>query len=123
MIRTGLLLLAALTATASASEPVSGWPIAGANYDQEKMTALDQAVTDGTYKKINSVIVIRSGELLIERYYNGATRNQTHDPRSVGKTFAATILGIAIDDGYIESIDQRLGDFYDLNRYENYSDK
>lgn len=123
MIRTGLLLLAALTATASASEPVSGWPIADANYDQEKMTALDQAVTDGTYKKINSVIVIRSGELLIERYYNGATRNQTHDPRSVGKTFAATILGIAIDDGYIESIDQRLGDFYDLKRYENYSDK
>lgn len=102
---------------------VAGWPVADPNFDQEKIASLDQAVESGTYKKINSVIVIRDGRLLVERYYNGAERDSTHNPRSVGKTFTAAVLGIAIEEGYIESVDQPLSDFYDLAAFDNYSDK
>jgi len=92
-------------------------------FDQQRILALDEAIEADTYKDINSVVVLRNGELLVERYYNGAARDETHNPRSVGKTFAATILGIAIDEGYIESVDQPLSDFYDLERYDNFSSK
>ncbi len=120
---TTFLMLGACIFAANASEMVSGWPVADADFDQEKIAILDQAIEDDVYKKINSVIVIRDEHLLVERYYNGASRDSTHNPRSVGKTFTAAILGIAIDEGYIKSLDQPLGDFYNLDTYDNYSQK
>jgi CubicO group peptidase (beta-lactamase class C family) len=78
---------------------------------------------NNTYKQINSVIVIKNGKLLLEEYFNGAERNTTHDSRSVGKTFASAVMGIALKDGYIRSLDEPLSDFYDLKSYLNYSDK
>ena len=114
-----LLLLLANTACA---ETVEGWPVAVSGYDRERIAELDQAIDDNVYKQINSIVVIRDGELLLERYYNGATRDDTHNPRSVGKTVAASVLGIALAEGHIDSIDQPLSDFYDLEAYDNYSD-
>lgn len=102
---------------------INGWPVASSDYDREKIATLDNAIETGSYKDINSVIVIRHGQLLVERYYNGAERDSTHNPRSVGKTVTSAILGIAIEEGYIEGLDQPLGDFYDLANFDNYSDK
>jgi len=118
-----LAVLLPLVAASSVADTVSGWTVSESGYDREKIAALDSAIEKGTYQQINSVVVIRNGELLVERYYNGATREQTHDPRSVGKTVAATMLGIAIDEGHIDDVDQPLSDFYDLEAYDNYSDQ
>lgn len=101
---------------------VEGLDVAEADYDQDRIAALDLAINDDEFKHINAIIVLRNGELLIERYYNGATRDGTHNPRSVGKTVAATVLGIAIEEGHIESADQTLADFYDLGQFRNPSD-
>jgi len=116
-------VLSTATASFAVADTVMGWPVAQPDYDEDAIAALDKAIENETFRDINSVIVIRHGKLLIERYYNGASRTATHNPRSVGKTFAATVLGIAIDEGYISGIDQKLDAFYDLERYENYSDK
>lgn len=97
---------------ASTTEPLIAW-----------LEAMDKAVETGKFKKIKSVIVIRDGELLVERYYNGAGPDITHNPRSVGKTFLIPVLGIAMAEGYIKSLDQPLSDFYDLKAYEDYSAK
>lgn len=117
------LALIVLIDSTLAAETIGGFTVAAPEYDQQKIAALDAAIEADEYRRINSVIVVRDGELLVERYYNGAGREATHNPRSVGKTFAATVLGIAIEEGYIESVDQRLDEFYDLERYANYSDK
>ena len=117
------LVLAAPCPATSAVDPVTGWPVSESHYDELKINALGRAIKSDVYKKINSVIVIKDGELLVELYYNGADRESTHNVRSVSKTFTATILGIAVDEGYIKSIDQPLSDFYDLTTYDNYSHK
>jgi CubicO group peptidase (beta-lactamase class C family) len=109
--------------SAIAADTVSGWPISNARYDQSKIAALDHAIDAGDYKNINGVVVIKNGQLLIERYYNGTERDDTHNPRSVSKTFTGAILGVAIDEGYIDGLDQPLSDFYDLQKFENYSEK
>ncbi len=116
-----MLMLAAPCPATFAADSVSGWPLSDAQYDKTKIDTLDQAIESDVYKKINSIVVVKDGELLLDRYYNGADRDSTHNPRSVSKTFTATILGIAIEDGYIGSIDQPLSDFYDLEAYDNYS--
>ena len=118
-----VLLLAFLQPTVSmGAESIEGWTVASPEFDQDRIAALDEAIANDEFRQINSIVVIRDGELLVERYYNGAGRSDTHNPRSVGKTFAATILGIAIEEGHIESLDQPLSDFYDLRQYDNYSD-
>ena len=103
--------------------PNSGWQLSKAPYDRGKIEELNRMIAGKVYKEITSVVVIRDGGLLIEEYFNGATRNTLHNTRSVGKSFASTILGMAIHDGYIKSENQTLKDFYDLRKFANYSPK
>ena len=102
-------------------EPASGWRISHDTYDRELISDLKRKIAQGLYKQITSVVVVKNGELLIEEYFNGANRSTLHDTRSVGKSFTSAVMGIAIDDGYIKSENQRLSDFYDLKRFANYS--
>lgn len=120
---TAAIVVAVLSGTVSASadDAVNGWSRSTDAYDEARMAALDRAIEAEEYRSINSVVVIKDGRLLLDRYYNGATRDSTHNPRSVSKTFASAVLGIAIAGGHIESVHQPLSDFYDLERYENYS--
>ncbi len=101
--------------------PGSGWTVSKAGYDRSKISELKRKIAEGLYKDIKSVVVIRNGELLIEEYFNGASRSTLHDTRSVGKSFASTMLGIAIGEGHIKSENQPLRDFYDLRQFANYS--
>ena len=98
---------------------VDGWEISGDTYNRGLIEQLGQDIKKSVYKKINSVVVIKNNKLLIEEYYNGASREQTHNPRSVGKTFASAILGIAIDRGHISSLGQKLAETYNLPDYDN----
>jgi CubicO group peptidase (beta-lactamase class C family) len=101
----------------------SGWRVSAKNYNKDLIRALNKKIAEKDFKDINALVVIKNGELLIEQYYNGSDRQSLHDPRSVGKSFASTLLGMAIRDGYIKSEDQLLSDFYDLSNYKNSSTK
>jgi CubicO group peptidase (beta-lactamase class C family) len=103
--------------------PGSGWRISRDTYDRERIRQLNRKIAEKLYKQITSVVVIKNGELLIEEYFNGANRNTLHDTRSVGKSFASTMMGIAINEGYIKSENQTLTDFYDLTKFANHSPK
>jgi len=101
--------------------PGSGWPVSRAAYDRKKISELKRKIAEGLYKDIKSVVVIKNGELLIEEYFNGASRSTLHDTRSVGKSFASTMLGVSIGEGHIRSESQTLKEFYDLRQFANYS--
>jgi CubicO group peptidase (beta-lactamase class C family) len=101
----------------------SGWQISKDTYDQERIKELNRKIAENIYKEIKSIVVIKNGNLLIEEYFNGADRNTLQNTRSVGKSFASTMMGIAISDGYIKSENQTLKDFYDLTKFVNYSTK
>jgi CubicO group peptidase (beta-lactamase class C family) len=61
---------------------------------------------------MKSLLVARHGQLIGERYYNGAGPDSPHDVRSVTKSFLSALVGIAIDKGYLESVEQTLGDLF-----------
>ena len=98
-----------------------GLPLSTADFDKDKIKLLKGNIDTGVYKKINSIVIVKDGKLLVEEYFNGENRNSLHDPRSVGKTFASTIMGIAIKDNYLKNEQQTLGEFYDLKKFDNYS--
>ncbi|WP_299436607.1 serine hydrolase [uncultured Aquimarina sp.] len=104
-------------------QPNSGWKISKDNFDSSKIESLNRKIAEGRFEDINGIVVIKKGKLLIEEYFNDATRDNLHNTRSVGKSFASTILGIAIKDKFIKDENTLLKDFYDLKSYKNYSTK
>jgi CubicO group peptidase (beta-lactamase class C family) len=104
-------------------QPNSGWEISTLPFDQKTIEKLNTEIASYRLKEITSVVVIREGKLMLEEYFNGAGRNTLHDTRSAGKSFASTLMGIAIGDGCIKSENQTLGNFYDLTRFAYYCAK
>lgn len=94
--------------------PYPGLPVSTEQFAVDKIKALKGSIEAGVFKAITSVVVVKNGQLLVEEYFNGATRETLHDTRSVGKSFASTLTGLAISDGYLTSEAQTLADFYDL---------
>lgn len=101
-------------------QPMDDWPISKDAYDQKKIELLNKKIAEKEFRNIQSIAVIKDGRLLIEEYFNGSNRETRHDPRSVGKTFASTIMGMAIEEGHISGSDATLNDFYNLKEFENY---
>ena len=60
---------------------------------------------------MKSLLVGRNGVLAAERYFNGQGPDSLHDVRSVTKSVVSILIGIAIDRGFIKSVDQPIGDF------------
>ncbi|MFM9989646.1 serine hydrolase domain-containing protein [Flavobacterium sp.] len=102
-------------------KPIKDWQISTEKIDIAKIEELNRKIAKKTYKNVTSIVAIKDGKILIEEYFNGSNRNTLHDTRSVGKSFASTLLGIAIKDKYIKSETQTLKEFYDLKSFQNYS--
>lgn len=102
-------------------QPNSGWEISKDNFDSNKIEALNKKIAEDRFENINGIVVIKEDKLLIEEYFNGETRDSLHDPRSVGKSIASTMLGIAIEENFIKNENELLKYFYDLKSYKNYS--
>ena len=75
------------------------------------LSTLDQEIK-ARFRTINAFLVVRRGYLVFERYYGGCGRDDTHLVASVTKSFISALIGIAIDRGYIEGVDQRVVGFF-----------
>ncbi|ADY29288.1 serine hydrolase domain-containing protein [Cellulophaga lytica] len=104
-------------------QPNSGWKLSKDNFNTKKIEALNRKIAEKRFENINGIVVIKENKLLIEEYFNGENRNSLHDSRSVGKSFASTMLGVAIEEKYIDNENVLLKDFYNLKSFNNYSEK
>lgn len=101
-------------------KPYEGLGVSTEKFDVVKIKQLSGLIDAGVFKKISSIVVIKNGKLLIEEYYNGAKRATLHNTRSVGKSFASTMTGIAIREKYLADEYETLGSVYDLKQFQNY---
>ena len=69
----------------------------------------------------SSFLIVRNGKLVFEAYYTGTDgargvvefgEQTLHDTRSVTKSITSTLIGIAIDRGYIDSVDVPMARFF-----------
>jgi len=51
------------------------------------------------------LLVVKDDTILFEKYYQGETESDRHSMFSVTKSFVSALIGIAIEDGLIDSID------------------
>ncbi len=66
--------------------------------------ALDYAFTDG--RNTQGVVIVKNGVIIGERYTAGSSADTMATSWSTGKSFASTLIGIAVDEGLIGSIDE-----------------
>jgi len=61
-------------------------------------------------KTVRSLLVARNGSLVFERYYNGGGPQLANNLHSVTKGLTALIVGAAVQDGSIPSVDTSIAD-------------
>lgn len=74
-------------------------------------TALIREI-ESEYSNIAGLAIQKNGELLYEQYYNGYQDSDTIHICSVTKSIFSILIGIAIDQGYIRSVDQAVLEFF-----------
>jgi CubicO group peptidase (beta-lactamase class C family) len=97
-------------------QPASAWPTHGwriATPTQEGMDPKGLALIDDdtgrVYPALRSVLVVRHGVLVFERYYHGATPATYFNLFSVTKSVTAALVGIALGEHTLDGLDQPIG--------------
>ena len=89
------------------------------------ITNLFKELQKGTFENLHSLVIIKDGKLIFEEYISGYTwnydpnnqyrgelvefdRNTIHNLASVTKSFTSSLVGIAIEQNYIQSVNDKL---------------
>lgn len=79
--------------------------------NEEKIRELENKI-NSDYSNIAGIIVQKNGVKLYENYFNGYTAVNAVHVASVTKSVISVLVGIAIEKGYIKSIDQKVLEFF-----------
>ncbi len=61
---------------------------------------------------IHDVLIIRNGYIVAEAYYPPFTPDTTHDLASCQKSVVSALVGIAVDKGYLQNVQQKMVDLF-----------
>ena len=59
-----------------------------------------------------SLIISKNNKIIHQQYFNGQDSTTLFNDQSLTKSVTALLMGIAIDKGYIKSVDEKVADFF-----------
>jgi len=93
--------------------------------DENKLLQMLDYLNGLSDHKVHSIVVVKNNKLVFEEYFEGRkfnlaqytgetgfVRDDTHNLCSATKSFTSALIGIAIDQGFIQSVDQKIFDFF-----------
>ena len=92
--------------------PTAGWRTASPQdhgIDSAALAEIEDQVAKA-YPQVRSVLVVRHGYLVYEHYWHGLDQTSGHAVHSVTKSVVGALVGIAVAEGKITSLDQTIGD-------------
>ena len=87
--------------------------------DSDTLDRIDQTITADDIQ-VDSVIVVKNGYIVYEKYYNYWSQHMLHTIQSCTKSFMSALIGIAIDMGYIDNVSQPVLDFFPNYTIDNW---
>jgi CubicO group peptidase (beta-lactamase class C family) len=88
------------------------WVLASPASQATDVDALARAALEAAeISRVRSLLVVRNGRVVLEQYYRGNHADSLNDVRSVTKSVMSMLVGIALEQGYLSSLDQTLGEF------------
>ena len=79
--------------------------------------SLNSAILNDEFKNINALIIIKNDQLIFENYYLNQQRDHLNNIDNATNVLSSIAIGMAIDDGYLISIETPIADL--LPEYEN----
>lgn len=79
--------------------------------NQEQYKIIENRVMKD-YKNTAGIVVMKKGQLMLEQYFNDCDAESMVHVYSVTKSIVSILIGIALDQGFIKSIDQKVLDFF-----------
>ncbi len=97
------------------------------NIDTKLIEEAVNEISKGKYKEVHSMLIFKDNKLVFEEYFDGHQykweapnhhgdwiswdRELLHDIKSVTKSITSTCIGIAVNTGFIESVNQSIFDY------------
>lgn len=78
--------------------------------DATVVEKIDASIAE-TFPTLLSLLVIHQDGLMVERYYQHAHAEDRVNVKSVTKSVISALVGIALQQGYLTSLDQRIAEF------------
>src|SRR5437773_1171302 len=91
--------------------PTAGWRTAAPNQqgmDPQLLGDLDTKVP-AYHSQVRSLLVVRHGYLVYERYWQGYAASDGQEVHSVTKSVVSALVGIALGEGKLKGLDQTVG--------------
>jgi CubicO group peptidase (beta-lactamase class C family) len=101
--------------------PTEGWRTSTPEeqgMDPQKLEAMLAEIKDRDVN-LHSFLIIRNGYLVSETYFGPYDQDTKHEMQSAGRSWTSALIGIAIDKGYIDTVDQRIVDFFPERTFAN----
>ena len=113
-----MVLLVASTATPQIPTdyfPTSDWRTAKPKkqgLNKKILKSLANRLRTNQIRDLNSLLVVRNGYLVVEEYFNGSGPEDVHTLQSDSKSVTSLLIGIALQQGRIHSVDDKVLTFF-----------
>jgi len=97
------------------------WPVSSPEeqgMDSAVLDAMFNAIADEGLN-IDGVVVVRHGHIITEKYYPPYKQDTLHEMYSVTKSVVSALVGIAIQEGYIQSEEDSVLSYFPKRSFEN----
>ncbi|MFW9948965.1 MAG: serine hydrolase domain-containing protein [Candidatus Thorarchaeota archaeon] len=103
--------------------PTSSWIMSSPesqDMSSGKLLDMERFIEDQNIENfIDSILIIRNGYLVYESYPSGYDENDRHHIYSCTKVFTSALVGKALEEGYISSINDYVLDFFPNKTFNN----
>jgi CubicO group peptidase (beta-lactamase class C family) len=98
--------------SASSDWPTKGWSVAAPEAEGLGSRALADLVEWAKAERVDSLLVVRHGKIVLDAYYAPFKPDVSHDLYSATKSFVSTLIGIAVRNHLLDSVDHPVLDFF-----------
>ncbi|MCJ8275011.1 MAG: beta-lactamase family protein [Psychrosphaera sp.] len=98
------------------------WPqsdAAAVGLDDKPLRRAHSLIRRGKYQLVDSMLVVRHGQLVFEKYYNKGKKHTSHALASAGKSLLSALVGISIGKQQVGSVTDKLHSYF-TPYYANY---
>ena len=94
------------------------------NHNKIILNQLVKEIKQGMYEDVHSLIIIQNDSLVFEEYFGNYHRDGEHDLYEIAGTVTSALIGIAIEQGKIKGIDEKILKYFpEYSHIGNYDER